>query len=320
MKSKVLIPQPITQVGIDYLKASDCEIVTSGTSEQEMMDAIRDCDAVLARTAVYSANVIDAAPKLKIIARHGVGVDSIDYRYAEKKGIWVAICADNALSVAEHVIYLILCCAKRGIEADRMTREGRYAQRNSLFGTDLAGKTLGVMGMGRIGRLVSQKARLGLDMKILGYDPFVSADRMPEGVIPVAWPEELFEKSDFITLHLPATEETHHMIQMDYLKRMKSTAYLINAARGEIVKESDLAEALKRGILAGAGLDVYDPEPPQKDNPLFALPNVVLTPHTAAITRECMDRLGLGAAKEIVRVLNGEAPLAPVNKPEILRG
>jgi D-3-phosphoglycerate dehydrogenase len=184
-----------------------------------------------------------------------------------------------------------------------------------MTGIDLAGKVLGVVGLGRIGRCVAKKAALGLDMQVIGYDPFLKPEQFAELGIPARTWEEIFTVSDFITLHMPGTEATRERVGKKEFEKMKKTAYLINAARGSVVNESDLIEALRSETIAGAALDVYRKEPPETDNPLFAMSNVLLTPHNASLTRECMARLALHAAQGIDEVLSGRQPTWPVNKP-----
>ncbi len=202
------------------------------------------------------------------------------------------------------------------LRGDRATRENDWEFRNRVKGSDLAGKTLGVIGAGRVGSLVAKKARYGLDMEILVYDPYIKEIKgLPEAKL-VSDLEQVFRTADFITLHLPATKETRGLIGKKYFDLMKPSAYLINAARGDVVVEKDLYEALKSGRIAGAGLDVYDPEPPKPDNPLFTLHNVILSPHNAALTTECMTRMALHAAMGIDDVLSGRRPKWPVNEPK----
>lgn len=318
---RVLIPQRITQPGIDYLQENGCEIKWGrGRTVQDICADVEDCDAILARTDSFNRQVIDSGKKLKVIARHGIGVDNIDVDYAAQKGIWVTNAPlSNSNSVAEHVLYLILACAKNGPLIDRKTREGIYETRNAVCNQELEGKILGIIGLGRIGKMVAQKARLGFGMKVIAYDPFLPGDAALEDVQLLPDKEEVFRQSDFVTLHLPATADTRKSIGMECFRLMKPTAYLINAARGEVVDEAALADALKQKLIAGAGIDVFDPEPPKADNPLFTMEQVVLSPHMAATTNEAMDRMGLHAAMEIVEVLQGRKPRWPVNRPDFER-
>ncbi|MDK2800995.1 MAG: D-3-phosphoglycerate dehydrogenase / 2-oxoglutarate reductase [Clostridiales bacterium] len=319
MSFKVLIPQDITDAGKDFLREHGYEIKMGlGITVEQIAKDVEDCDAILARTAPFPAEVIEAGKKLKVIARHGVGVDNIDVKRATELGIWVTNAPEsNANSVAEHTIGLIIACARNMVRCDKEFRNGNFEIRNQLKGFDLAGKTLAVVGTGRIGSMVAKKATLGLDMKVIGYDPYVTQDKViPEIELVNDW-EYIFKNADFISLHMPATSKTKGIVGAKEFEMMKSTAYLINAARGEVVDEAALIEALQQNKIAGAGLDVFEQEPPAKDNPLFALDNVILTPHNAALTYEAMDRMGLHAAMGIHDVLSGKKPKWPVNEPVI---
>ena len=315
---KVLIPQDIAEVGKKYLTDHGCEIkMGSGISVKIMKEEVKDCDAILVRTAQLSAEVIEAGPKLKVIGRHGVGVDNIDFKRAEELGIWVTNAPEsNAGSVAEYTIGMIISLARNFLTCDRKLRSGNFGIRNQLKGADLDGKTLGIIGLGRVGTQVAKKAAAGLNMKIIGFDPYMSQDRVAAEVQLVDNWDYLFKEADFISMHLPATNETRNIVGKKEFELMKSTAYLINAARGETVDEGELVKALRERKIAGAGLDVFAKEPPDNDNPLFALDNVILSPHNAALTRECMDRMALHAAMGIDEVLSGKTPTWPVNQPK----
>jgi D-3-phosphoglycerate dehydrogenase len=317
MTHKILIPQDISPEGKDWLTAKGYEIkMGRGTGPEEIAADLEDCDAILARTAKYPARVLEAGNKLKVISRHGVGVDNIDVEAATNLGIWVTYAPEsNAATVAEHTIAAILTLARRFFTLDRETRRGNWESRNSILGTDVAGLTLGLVGLGRIGARVAQKAALGLEMKVIGYDPFLPPERYPSVVTPVKSLDEILAQGDFISLHAPATEATRRLIGAREFSLMKKTAYFINAARGELVDEGALIEALQKGLIAGAAIDVYEKEPPEGNNPLFGLNNVLLTPHNASQTRQCMIRMALHAAQGIHEVLSGQEPTWPVNKP-----
>ena len=317
MAYKVLIPQDVAEEGKAWLREKGCEIMpSSGVTLEAIRKDAADCDAILARTAPFPAEVLEAGAKLKVISRHGVGVDNIDIRRAEELGIWVTNGPEsNAGSVAEHVLGLIIAVARNFSLCEREFRSGNSEIRNQSVGVDLEGKILGVLGLGKIGSRVARKAAYGLDMKPIGYDPYLPAEAFPEWVERVdAW-EDIFRKSDFITIHIPSTDETRASVGKREFGLMKPEAYLINAARGEIVNEEELIRALQEKRIAGAALDVYSQEPPSMDNPLFSFDNVVLTPHHASLTRECMVRMALHAAQGIDEVLNGRPPTWPVNRP-----
>jgi len=319
-KFKVLIPQDIAESGKKYLIANGCEIISgSGTTEDALCKDVQDCDAIIARTAQYTRRVIDAGKKLKVISRYGVGVDNIDYEYAEKKGIWVAnVPHGNSNSVAEHTIYLILACAKNGSYIEREMRSGKFEVRNEILGSELEGKVLGLIGLGHIGNLVAQKAMYGFGMKVIGYDPFIEPGRQKNGVEVLDNVDAVYQKADFVSIHLPLNEKTKNSIGMTQFRQMKASAYFVNAARGEIVVEEDLLEALHKGIIRGAGLDVYRNEPLELEHPLLMADNVTLTPHYAAMTDDATSNMSLSAAKDVVAVLWGGIPCYPVNQPQIV--
>lgn len=315
MGAKVLIPQDVAQEGKQYLLDRGYEIkMGSGITVAAIATDVADCAAILARTAPFTAEVLDAGKLLKVIGRHGVGVDNIDCRHAEELGIWVTNAPEsNAGSVAEDTIGLIVASARNYIRCDREFRAGNFEVRNQVKGVDVDGKVLGILGLGRIGKMVARKASLGLNMRIVGYDPYVK--EFP-GVIMAESAAEVCRQADFLTLHLPSLPETREMMNAKLFSLMKPTSYFINAARGELVKERDLIDALRSGRIAGAALDVYEKEPPAGDNPLFGMENVILTPHNAALTRECTTRMALHAAMGIDDVLSGRKPKWPVNNPE----
>lgn len=315
---KVVIPQDITAAGKDYLLERGYEVVIgSGNTDLEVMKKeVADADAILARTAPYPAEVLAAATKLQVIGRHGIGVDNIDVDYCTEKGIYVCFApTSNAISVAEHTVGMIIACAHHFSRFDRGVRVGEWEFRNKFKGCDLQGKTLGLIGMGRIGSMVANMCMAAFGMKVIGYDAYLPADRYPAGSTKVETIEEVLKNADFISLHVPSTPETRGFINKTTLAMMKPSAFLVNCARGDVVNVADLAEALKNGVIAGAGTDVFPSEPPAKDCPLFNVENIIMTPHTAALTQESMDRMGLHAAMGIHSVLSGEKPEWSVNKP-----
>jgi D-3-phosphoglycerate dehydrogenase len=317
MAYTVLIPQDVVEEGKKYLTDRGYSIkMGKGISVSQIIEDVADCDAILARTAPFPKEVIDSGKKLKVIARHGVGCDNIDVKTATERGIWVTFTPEaNANSVAEYTIGMIIALARYFLPGDKATRAGAWEMRNKFSAVDLEGKTLGLVGAGRVGTLVAKKAFFGLDMKVMVYDPFIKEIKaVPEAKI-VSEPDVIFMESDFISLHVPATPETKGMIGKNFFNMMKSGAYLINAARGEILNETELFDVLKEKRIAGAALDVFDPEPPKSDNPLYTLDNVILSPHNAALTKEAMTRMAVGAAMGLDDVLSGRAPRWPFNKP-----
>jgi D-3-phosphoglycerate dehydrogenase len=319
-KAKILMSQPIHEEGMKYITSRGYEArVAPDFTEATLIKEVADAAGFLVRTAEIPASVINAGKVLKVIARHGVGYDSIDMKAATARKIPVCITPRaNALSVAEHVLALMLALAKRIIPFDAATRKNEWEIRNSYSAFDLDGKTLGIIGMGRIGMLVCQKAQAAFNMTVLAYDSLVPKEAMEKAGAKVVAIPEILHASDFVTLHVPSTPETKGLIGAAQLKAMKRSAYLINCARGPIVDEGALVKALKDGTIAGAGLDVFDPEPPKADNPLFGLPNVILSPHSAGLTVECVIRMATHAAQAIIDVLEGRRPEGVVN-PEVFK-
>ncbi len=316
MSFKIAIPQDITDAGKNFLREKGYEIlVGSGAIDPESIKKnIAPADAILARTAPFTADILAAAPKLRVIGRHGIGVDNIDVDYCTRRGVWVTFAPNsNANSVAEHTVGFLVAAAHNFALMDRETRAGNWEIRNKRKGVDLFGKTLGVVGLGRIGRSVAEKCIAAFGMKVLGNDAVLPREQYPAGVLHASV-DDIFSQADFITLHVPTTPETRGMVNAKLLGRMKKTAFLVNCARGEIVNEADLLEALRNQRIAGAGLDVFESEPAKADNPLFQLDNLIVSPHNAALTAESMDRMGLHAAMGIHAVLSGGKPEWPVNK------
>ena len=311
----ILLPQDISQTGKDWLRERGYELKMPATfDEATLTREVVGCAAILLRTARVSRRVLEAGNELKVVARHGVGVDNVDVAAASELGIWVTNAPEsNALPVAEWTLGAIAALAHRMVWHDRALRRGDFEIRNRVVGTDLAGKTLAILGLGRIGRLVARKASLGFDMKIIA----LARDSNPveAGIETVENLQELCERADFLSLHLPATPQTRHLISARELSWMKTSAHLINAARGEVVDENALLEALQKGEIAGAALDVFQTEPPAANHPLWALDNVLVTPHSAALTTEAMERMALDAARGIHDALGGQRPQWPVNAP-----
>lgn len=313
MGFKVLIPQKVAVEGEKYLLDRGYEIVTSdGISVDALKAAVVDCDAILARTAEFPAEVLEAGKKLKVIGRHGVGVNNIDVATATRLGIQVVFTPlANSNTVAEQTISMILALSRNLIYIERQFRQGNWEIRNKLPGMDLEGKTLGIAGLGRIGSLVAKKAA-ALDMKVLGYDPYIDPTRIPDYVTRVNSLEDIFSQSDFVTLHMPFEKK---LVGKALFNLMKPSAYFLNLSRGEVVFENELIEALQNKKIAGAALDVFEPEPPDMvNNPLFKMDNVILTPHNAALTAESTQRMAVHAAQGIDEVLTGKTPSWPVNK------
>lgn len=314
---KVLVVQAIAEEGMHVLEKAGLHAVTPNSlSKGELINKVTDCAAILVRSAHIDREIIDHAPHLQVIARSGVGVDNIDIRAASEKGIYVCnVPRANIHSVAEHAVGMIIALSHHLLKADRALREGDFNVRHTYIGTDLKGKKLGIIGLGNIGNAVARKCRLGLEMDILAYDPYIGeeAGSSADGVRLVSSLDAIFREADVISLHMPYTPAYRHMINREALRKMKPSAIVINCARGGLIDEQALFEALRTGEIAGAGLDVFEEEPPAQPHPLWELDNVLVTPHMAAHTDESLARMAVGAAEEIVRVLGGRAPKHCVN-------
>ncbi len=317
MAYRVLIPQDIAEEGKAFLRERGYEIwLGNGFTESDLIRDVEDCDAVLLRTAELTRPVMEAGRKLKIIARHGAGYNNVDLQAADELGIPVTNTPDATTeSVAEYALCGILMAARRITEHRDKLKKGDFFYKNSHKGTDLKGKTLGIVGIGRIGMAVAKKAHFGLDMEIIAYSPRKKQEQMPDYISLVSW-EELFKRSDFITVHVPLTAETQKFIGRNEFAAMKATAYLINCSRGGVVSETDLLEALEQKQLAGVFTDVMEQEPPDTEHPFFKMEQVTVMPHMASNTEECMARMALQAAMQIDLALSGKTPDWVVNHPK----
>jgi D-3-phosphoglycerate dehydrogenase len=314
MAYKVLIPQDISPGGKDYLLKKGYEITVGNSGEIDLY-TVGEYDAILLRTAQVNEAVLKAATKLKVIGRYGVGLDNIDIKACGERGIRITSAPyGNIISVAEYTLLMILQCAKNTYEVETLWRspQNDFNSRNTCCGIELAGRTLGIIGTGKIGSLVAKKALPAFEMKIAAYDPYIAKEKYCPGVEYAASLEQVLEQSDFVTLHVPLNGETHHLMGKEQFRRMKKTAYLINASRGPVVDEEALTEELNNHTIAGAALDVFEHEPHVWPNPLFGMKNVIVSPHTAGMTVESSDRVGIHAAMGIDDVLSGREPEWPV--------
>jgi D-3-phosphoglycerate dehydrogenase len=288
--------------------------------EAGMQAAVVSADALLIRTSTLSAQAIKGAGDLKIVARHGVGYDNIDVTALTQRGIPLALVGNvNAVSVAEHTLYLLLACMKRGLAYDRATRNGGWQIRDTLGARDLNGKTLLIIGFGRIGREVAARAS-AFGMKIEAYDPLVKSGKADSGVTLAADLDAALGRADAVSLHLPLTAQTRNLIDAKSIARMKVNAVLICTARGGLIDEKALADALRKERLMAAGLDVYAEEPPAATHPLLDLDNVVLSPHSAALTEECAERMAVISAQNCLDGLDGRLDPSLIVNPEVLGG
>jgi D-3-phosphoglycerate dehydrogenase len=310
---KVLVREQIAEAGLALLRSRfDVEV----DRESDLASIIGDYDAILVRSATkLTADVIARGGRLKVIGRAGVGVDNVDVDAATRRGIIVANAPESTVtSAAEHTIGLLLCLTRNIPQAYAALKEGRW-ERSRWGGIEIEGKTLGVLGLGRIGQQVARRA-LALGMRVVAYDPFASRERFRElGATRAESLAEVVASADFLTLHVPLTEETRGLLDADMLAQAKDGIRIVNAARGELIDEAALADALRSGQVAAAALDVFWEEP--YSGPLLELENVVATPHLAASTEEAQDRAGVIVAEQVVAALDGAVVTNAVNIPAI---
>ncbi|ORN11004.1 Glyoxylate/hydroxypyruvate reductase B [Lentilactobacillus parabuchneri] len=310
MGKKVAVPQSLSQAGKDYLVNHGMNVVElPDTKAETITSKAADVDGIVLMTEPFPNETINRLPNLKIIARHGVGFDNIDTDYMAQNNIWVTITPNaNAATVAETTLAEILDISKNVTAISDHMRKGDFNYKSSHMGFDLAGKTLGIMGYGRIGKMVAKKVS-SLDLNILIYDPFVNSAEYGK----VVDKETLLTNSDVITLHMAVTPENKQGFSKREFELMKKSAVLINLGRGSLVKQDDLIDALKTREIRAAALDVFDEEPLPLTSDFYKLDNVLLTPHIASNTTECMARMAVDSASEVVRVLSAESPKWPVN-------
>ena len=316
---RVLLCQEIHPEGRLVLEGKTEVVVAPDAREETVRSIISDFHGVIVRSATrLGEQTIDAARNLEVIGRTGAGVDNIDVEAATRRGIPVCHTPEaNYSSVVEHVLALILALAKQLPLVDQAVRQGRFGVRYEYRAVDVAGKTAGVVGLGRIGREVARRCVAALGMKVIAYDPYVEPQGIDESVELVSDLASVVQRGDFVTLHVPYADETHHLIDAELIGKMRPSSYLINTSRGAVVDQAALVLALSQNRIAGAGLDVFDREPPEADNPLLSLPNVILTPHSAALTKECVARMATDAAQGVLDVLQGRKPRYVFN-PEVI--
>ena len=306
--AKILVIGKIKDQGFDVFRSRP-EFTVEATEESDpaiIKTMVGDCDAILVRTSLLTAEVIDAAPNLKVISRHGVGYDNIDLEVVNRRKIALAISAtSNRTAVAEHALFMMLDLAKRSHAYDRATRSGHWSMRNGFSAFELSGKSLLLAGFGRIGAEVAKRAK-AFDMRIMVFDPYVGDDSLDAlGCERVAVIETALPEADFVSLHLPLSEQTRNIIDASALASMKPSSVLINTARGGLIDEAALKKALDEGQILAAGIDVFEQEPPPQDHPLFESDKVLLSPHSAGLTEEATIRMAVEAAQNIINVLDG---------------
>lgn len=313
---KVLVSDSLSSEGVKILEQHFTVDVSTGLSEDELVEKIKDFDALVVRSGTQvTQRVIEAADKLKIVGRAGVGVDNIDVDAATRKGIIVSNApAGNMISAAEHTISMMMSMS-RNIPQANASLKAREWKRSKFMGVEVKGKTLGVVGLGRIGSEVAKRAA-GLEMNLLGYDPFISEKRATELGVRLCTVNEIAEEADYITVHTPLTKETRNILDEEQFALMKDGVRVINCARGGIISEEALAKAVESGKVAGAALDVFVNEPPF-DSPLMNFDNVILTPHLGASTQEAQINVAVDIANEIISVLNDGPAKSAINIPSV---
>ena len=328
MTKTILLCEKINKKGEQLLIDAGFKVKIASSIQPEVLkEEIKGVYGVIVRTSSFPKEVIEAGDALKIISRHGIGLDNIDIPQASKQNVLVAnVRGANTYSVAEYAVSAMMTLGRSFFRADQLMRQGKFSDSSASLpglvsryhagGNEIKGKTLGIVGFGDIGKqIVSLTQGLGID--ILVYDAFVDIDS-PD-VTQVSSLDELLTQADFVSLHIPLTANTSGLINTHSFKAMKETAYLINASRGGIVNEADLKEALNSGDIAGAAVDVFETEPPQMDSPLFSADNIILTPHIAGTTQEAIENLSTGAIQNIIDFASGKLPKFAVNAEDLTK-
>jgi D-3-phosphoglycerate dehydrogenase len=315
---KVFVSDDVNEDKLEPLRAAGFNIEKrTKLSVDELKDALKDADGLIVRSATKVTNeVMDAAMKLRVIGRAGVGVDNIDVAGATERGIVVMNAPDgNTITTGEHAFALLIALARNIPQANASLKEGKW-EKKKFIGVELFGKTLGIVGLGRIGKVVATRAK-GFGMNIVAYDPFVSPEQARDMDIETASLDEVFARADFLTVHTPINSETRGIIGAEAFSKMKKGVCVINCARGGLVDEAALYNAIKEGIVAGAALDVFEQEPPAPDNPLLKLDNVIVTPHLGASTKEAQEGVALTVAEQMRDYLLTGTLRGAVNAPSV---
>ena len=307
------------QPGVAVLEAQpNIEVINRpGMKPEELKEVIKDVDALVIRSATkVTAELLNGAPRLKVVGRAGTGLDNVDIPEASKHGVVVMNTpGGNTITTGEHALSLMMALARNIPQAAQSMREGKW-EKKKFQGTELFNKTLGIIGMGRIGTVVAERA-LGLKMRVLAYDPFITKEVAANLGVELVSLDDLFARSDFITLHTPKTKDTAKLLNREAFKKMKPGVRIINCARGGLIDEAALLEALKEGKVAGAALDVYETEPPSAEWPLRQLPNVICTPHLGASTEEAQANVAVAVCEQIVELLLYGTIKNAVNAPSV---
>ncbi|MBI3679034.1 MAG: phosphoglycerate dehydrogenase [Acidobacteria bacterium] len=313
---KIVVAEPMAPAGVELLKSQPgWEVIVS--NPKEYLNHLADCDALFVRSAVkVTREVLEKAPKLRVIGRAGVGVDNVDLTAATAAGVLVMNTpGGNAVSVAEHTLALMLALARSVPAASASTLSGKW-EKKKFLGNELRGKTLGVAGLGSIGREVVKRAR-AFEMRILAADPYVSSQAAADMGVELATLDKLLAESDYISLHVALTPETRRMLGREAFARMKDGVRIVKCARGELIDEEALREAMASGKVAGAGLDVFDPEPPSGENPLLKSERLLATPHIGGSTEEAQELVGIRIVEQVVEYLNNGVAINAVNMPAL---
>ena len=310
---KVFLTERIHEDAVAYLQENFEVVQGTSVEAEEIIRQAQGCSAILIRSAKITAEIMDAIPTLKVVAKHGMGVDNIDVEHATEKGILVVNAPfSNLNAVAEHIVMLLIGLSKRVVRMDKLLRAGQYAQRNTYKTIELKGSTVGIIGMGKISRLVVKKLA-GFEMNMIAADPYVTQDDVADLPVTMVSAEEVYTKSDFVIIHTSLFPSTYHLVGAEQFKMMKPTAYIINAARGPVIDEEAMIAALNAGEIAGAGLDVFEQEPPAADNPLFAMDNTIVSPHNAALSDGALRAMAMDSSMGITEYLTGKPVTYPVN-------
>lgn len=318
-KPRVLVSDALSPTAVQIFKDNGCDVDFEpdlGKDKDALLAKIAEYDGLAIRSATKATEkIIDAATKLKVIGRAGIGVDNVDLKAASRRGIIVMNTPfGNSITTAEHAMSMMMAVARQIPSADASTQAGKW-EKSKFMGVELTGKTLGLIGAGNIGSIVASRA-IGMKMRVIAYDPFLSEERAQELGVEKVELDELLPRADFITLHTPLTDKTRNIIDAAAIAKMKDGVRIVNCARGGLIVEADLAAAIKDGKVAGAGIDVFEVEP-AKDSVLFGLPNVVCTPHLGAATREAQENVALQVAEQMSAYLTRGAVTNALNMPSI---
>src|SRR5678816_4234882 len=315
---KILVADDVSESGLQPLRAAGLNVEKrTGLTKPELIEALKDCEGLIVRSETkVTAEILEGAGTLRVIGRAGVGVDNIDVSAATMRGVVVMNAPDgNTITTAEHTIAMLVSLARSIPQANSSLQAGRW-ERKKFIGVELQGKTLGIVGLGRIGRVVAARAR-AMGMTIVAYDPFIAQEQARDLEIELTTLDEVYVRADFLTVHTPLTAETRGLIDREVMSKMKPGARIINCARGGLVDEEALAEAIKSGTIAGAAVDVFTKEPPPPDHPLLGLEQVIVTPHLGASTTEAQEGVAYTVAEQMRDYLLTGALKGAVNVPMV---